>query len=158
MVTFLYLNIHEWAPVHVPGSVSTFRSGDLSAFKHAWAGSPPYPILSWFSFPVTTQLFPWFGFNIQAWLCCLRHAWTFTVMTFLHLNYIMADANFPLVQFCCSLHPRFGFNIYTSLHLKHLSVVTFLNYSKKCQKICQNRLTHLCVAVVNRLGNSSSHQ
>ena len=25
-------------------------------------------------------------------------------------------------------------------------------------KIRQNRLTHLCVAVVNRLGNSSSHQ
>ena len=26
------------------------------------------------------------------------------------------------------------------------------------QKICQNRLTHLCVAVVNHLGNSSIHQ
>ena len=29
---------------------------------------------------------------------------------------------------------------------------------KSAKKIRQNRLTHLCVAVVNRLGNSSSHQ
>ena len=29
---------------------------------------------------------------------------------------------------------------------------------KSAKKICQNRLTHLCVAMVNRLGNSSSHQ
>ena len=29
---------------------------------------------------------------------------------------------------------------------------------KSAQKICQNRLTQLCIAVVNCLGNSSSHQ
>ena len=29
---------------------------------------------------------------------------------------------------------------------------------KSAKRIRQNRLTHLCVAVVNRLGNSSSHQ
>ena len=33
------------------------------------------------------------------------------MMTFLHLKYIMADANFPLIQFSLSLHLRFGFNI-----------------------------------------------
>ena len=29
---------------------------------------------------------------------------------------------------------------------------------KSAKKILQNRLTHLCIAVVNCLGNSSSHQ
>ena len=34
----------------------------------------------------------------------------------------------------------------------------FCTRVKSAKKISQNRLTHLCVAVVNRLGNSSSHQ
>ena len=41
--------------------------------------------------------------------------------------------------------------------LKHLGV-TFLHSQKVPKKVHQNRLTHLCVAVVNRLGNSTSHQ
>ena len=32
-----------------------------------------------------------------------------------------------------------------------------LSALKSAKKICQNRLTHLCVAMVNHLGNSSSH-
>ena len=40
----------------------------------------------------------------------------------------------------------------------HLCVVTLRHYSKRYQKIHQNKLTHLCIAVANGLGNSSSHQ
>ena len=32
-------------------------------------------------------------------------------------------------------------------------MMTFL-YLKVPRKVCQNRLTHLCIAVVNRLGDS----
>ena len=61
---------------------------------------------------------------------------------------------FPLVQFSPS--PIIG-----SFH--HLCVDIYAWWpfctSEKCQnKFSQNRLTHLCIAVVNRLGNSSSHQ
>ena len=63
------------------------------------------------------------------------------VMTFLHLKYIMADANFPLVHFS-KISMGSVFPITTSLMILgsvstfmggHLCM-TFLNYSKKCQK------------------------
>ena len=80
------------------------------------------------------------------------------------------DVNFLLVQFSkfsvgsvfSITHPRFCYNIHAWLPIKHLCMDIYVRWpfcTKKCQKkICQNRLTHLCVAVVNRLGNSSSHQ
>ena len=54
---------------------------------------------------------------------------------------MMANVNFPLVQFPLTipLHPRFGFNIQTWLHLKtflqaHSHVVTFLHI--KVNNVC----------------------
>ena len=43
--------------------------------------------------------------------------------------------------------------------LKHLCVVTLVHFTlKSAKKVHQNRVTHLRVAVVNRLGSSTSHQ
>ena len=40
----------------------------------------------------------------------------------------------------------------------HSCLMTFLNFIlKSAKKFCQNRLTHLCVAIVNHLGKSCSH-
>ena len=107
---------------------------------------------------------PRFRFNIDVWLH-LKH---FCVVTFLHLengrHKFSVDSvfqTFPFVQFspspiwgsfhhlCVALHKTF-------MH-GHLCVVTFLHQWKAPKKICQNRLTHLCVAMVNCLGNSLSH-
>ena len=109
-------------------------------------------------FPITH---PRFHFHINAWLC-LNH---FCMVTFLHLA--NQNTNFPLIQFSKLsvgsvfpiTHLRFCFNIYVWLHIKH-SWWTFMHGNlsalvKSGQKIRQNRLTHLCVAVVNRLGNSN---
>ena len=73
-------------------------------------------------------------------------------LTEMQVSEISFGSIFPIT------HPRFRFDIYVSLGLKHLFVVTFLHYCKKCQKIRQNRLTHLCVAVVNRLEDSDESQ
>ena len=76
----------------------------------------------------------------------------------------MADANFPLIHFSVGSvspprllgsFPHLG--VGTHKCLKHLCV-TFLHSQKVPKKVHQNRLTHLWVAVVNRLGNSRSHQ
>ena len=88
-----------------PFSPSKFMRDDLSALKSA---ERLLHIFYWFSFPLTMLLHPRFGFNIQVWLCLKHLCMDIHVMTFLH---IMADANFPLVQFSLLLHPRFSFNI-----------------------------------------------
>ena len=56
--------------------------------------------------------------------------------------------NFPFIQFSLSPYamPK------TFMH-GHLCMVTFCT-SRKCQKICQNRLTHLFNARVSHLGDS----
>ena len=76
----------------------------------------------------------------------------------------MADANFLLIQFfrwfsfpATPLRFVSTFRRGACINVKHLCV-TFLHFQKVPRKILQNRLTHLCVAVVNRLGNSTSHQ
>ena len=72
--------------------------------------------------------------------------------------------NFSIGSVFPITHLRFCFNIYAWLHIKHSCMDIyawwpFCTLSKKVPKeICQNRLKHLCVAVVNRLGDSSSHQ
>ena len=77
----------------------------------------------------------------------------------------MADANFLLVQLAC--HHTTAFlvlfqhssmpTLITFMH-GHSCVKTFLHYQKEPRKIHQNRLTHLCITVVNCLGNSLSQQ
>ena len=57
----------------------------------------------------------------------------------------MADAKFPLVQFSSSSPVSAALKTFMRGDLCAL-------YTEKCQKIHQNRLAHLCIAVVNRLG------
>ena len=55
----------------------------------------------WFSFPVTTLSlvrFQYFKHDNVSMPKTFMHAHS-GMMTFLHLKYIMADANFPLIQF-----------------------------------------------------------
>ena len=68
------------------------------------------------------------------------------------------DANFPLVQF--SLSPILGLvSMFKTFMPGHLCMVTFLHFiQESAKKNLPNWITHLCVAVVNRLGNSLSHQ
>ena len=67
----------------------------------------------------------------------------------------IADANFTLIHF-------FHWFSFPATPLRFVSIFkTFmhdLGALKVPIKVHQNRLTHLCVAVVNRLGNSTSHQ
>ena len=123
-----------------------------------------------FSFPnfsigsVFLVTHPRFHFNMDAWL--RLH---FCMVTFLHsengrhkFSIHSVFRTFPLVQFSPS--PMLGLfhHLCVATHKTfmrgHLCMVTFLHQGKVPKKIRQNRLTHLCVAVVNRLGNSSSHQ
>ena len=64
------------------------------------------------------------------------------------------DANFPLLQFSeFSIDSVFPINLhYTTLKTFMCGDLSALVKSTKI--IRQNRLTHLCVAMVNRLGNS----
>ena len=88
-----------------------------------------------------------------------------TGMTFLHSKgqngwrKFSVDSVFPLVQFppprLLGSFQHLGVGRHKCL--KHLGM-TFLHSQKVPKKVHQNRLTHLCVAVVNRLGNSTSHQ
>ena len=71
----------------------------------------------------------------------------------------MADANFTLVQFSkFSIGSVFPAMLGSFLHLCMATVKTFicddLSVLKSAKKIHQNRLTHLCAAVVNCLGDS----
>ena len=141
--------------------LKTFLHGDFSALRKLET-----QIFHRFSFPnfsvgsVFPVTHPRFCFNINVWLC-LKHL---CVVTFLHsenwrhkFSIDSVFQTFPLVQFSPS--PILGL-------FNHLCVAmhkTFMRGDlsapvKSAKKICQNRLTHLCVAVVNHLGNSSSHQ
>ena len=88
------------------------------------------------------------------------------MMTFLHLKVHNGWGIFSLGSvfqifhwFSLSCHIRFSFDIYVWLQLKHLCVDIYawwpfcVLYVKVPRKICQNRLTHLCVAMVNNLGD-----
>ena len=74
----------------------------------------------------------------------------------------MVEVNFPLVQFSPPCQVQFQhLSMATLMHLfyavfmyKHLCMVTFLHSQKVPRKKCQNRLTHVCVTMVNRLGDS----
>ena len=63
--------------------------------------------------------------------------------------------NFLLVQFSSPHQVQFGHLCVATVKtfmLGYLCVMTIL-YLKVRRKICQNRLTHLCVPMVNRLGD-----
>ena len=97
------------SPHHfILGSVSTFKHDDVSMFK---------TLGTFFSAhrddDVTNSPTEWHSPKeckkdiVMCKMQCAEknspiYAWTFTVMTFLHLKYIMADANFLLVQFSLS--------------------------------------------------------
>ena len=116
-------------------------------------------LFCWFSFPRQPSRF---RFNINAWLC-LNH---FCMVTFLHsekkletqIFHQFSFPNFSIGSVSPVTRLRFCFNIYVWLRIKHLCVVAFLHFIQESAKKKSNRLTHLWVAVVNRLGNSSSHQ
>ena len=108
-----------------------------------------------------SKLFYWFSFPRLPSKVPFQHLCMATLKTFLHgdLSALKFSINsvfqtFLLVQFSpspiqhlCVVHKTFMRG--------HLCVVTFLHFiQESAKKSCQNRLTHLCVAVVNRLGDS----
>ena len=122
-------------------SVDTQKTGDSNfGGSVIWNFSVQLIFMKWW---------PFFDFfhNGQHW-----YSWTFTgdelsaLKSMWWLMQIFCWFSFPC-------HDRFSSNIYAWLQLKHLCMMTFL-YLKVPRKICQNRLRHLCIAVVNHLGDS----
>ena len=79
------------------------------------------------------------------------------IMTFLHLKVHNGWCKFFIGSVFQIFH-WLSFPCHIRFMHGHSCVMIFLHFiPKSAKKICQNRLTHLCVTMVNHLGNSSSH-
>ena len=129
-----------------------YEMAAISHFFHNgwhWYSISQAQIFHWFSFPITTPLSP----SVSTFKCDDVSTLKTFIMTFLHLTVhdcwvkLSIGSIFPMTM---PLYPMFMPG--------HSSMMTFLHSQKVPRKIYQNRLTHLCITVVNPLGNSSSHQ
>ena len=70
MMTFLYLNIYAWSPLHhtTLSLIQFLQHSSMVTFLH-------WNIYVWV--PSSTPFYPWFNFNIQVW-------WSFCTWIFTH--------------------------------------------------------------------------